>query len=66
MFLGNVGSSHRLDFIVSATEVNIAQRLAEEALSGQIMITERVYRKLDDSFQSASAKSSYTQGDGIR
>lgn len=51
MFLGNVGSSQRLDFTVIGTDVNIAQRLAAEALSSQILITDRVYRRLDDHFQ---------------
>jgi adenylate cyclase len=51
MFLGNVGSRQRLDFTVIGTDVNIAQRLAAEALSGQILITDRVYRRLDDQFQ---------------
>lgn len=51
MFLGNVGSSQRLDFTVIGTDVNIAQRLAAEASSGQILLTDRVYRRLDDHFQ---------------
>ena len=51
MFLGNVGSRQRLDFTVIGTDVNIAQRLAAEAVSGQILITDRVYRRLDDQFE---------------
>ena len=48
MFLGNVGSSRRLDYTVIGTDVNIAQRLASETLSGQILITDKVYENLND------------------
>ncbi len=50
MFLGNVGSSKRLDYTVIGADVNIAQRLASEASSGQILITDRVYNQLGDQF----------------
>lgn len=48
MFLGNVGSARRLDYTVIGTDVNIAQRLASETLSWQILITDRVYENLND------------------
>ncbi len=51
MFLGNVGSARRLDYTVIGTDVNIAQRLAAETLSGQILLTDRVYHHLDGDFQ---------------
>lgn len=50
MFLGNVGSAKRLDYTVIGTDVNIAQRLASETSSGQILITDRVYNNLDGQF----------------
>lgn len=43
VYLGNIGSARRLDYTVIGTDVNIAQRLASETESGQILITDRVY-----------------------
>ncbi|GEM_PF-252625 len=42
VFLGNVGSSQRLDYTVIGNQVNIAQRLAAESSSCQIYVTEPV------------------------
>ena len=50
VFLGNVGSRKRLDYTVIGADVNIAQRLASEAASGQILISERVKDRLNSHF----------------
>ncbi len=50
VFHGNVGSSRRLDYTVIGTDVNIAQRLADSTESGQILITDSVYRDVKGNF----------------
>jgi adenylate cyclase len=62
MFLGNVGSQKRLDYTVIGTDVNIAQRLASEAASGQILITESVSVQLDSRFRVAQETSRLLRG----
>jgi len=47
IFLGNVGSQKRFDYTVIGVEVNIAQRLAAVAASGQILITRNVKDRLN-------------------
>jgi adenylate cyclase len=49
IFLGNVGSTRRFDYTVIGADVNIAQRLAAVAESGQTLITRNVKERLDSS-----------------
>jgi adenylate cyclase len=62
MFLGNVGSSKRLDYTVIGPDVNIAQRLASETESGQILITDRVHATLSGKFPVRSEKKMLLRG----
>lgn len=52
MISGNIGSAslRRLDYTVIGDVVNTAQRLQSAAASDQILISERVYEKIKESF----------------
>ena len=50
VFLGNVGSSRRLDYTVVGNEVNIAQRLASESSACQVYLTGAVQAEIADAF----------------
>ncbi len=51
IFLGNVGSQRRFDYTIIGMEVNIAQRLAADARSGEILATQRVIDELGSQFK---------------
>ncbi|WP_304238553.1 adenylate/guanylate cyclase domain-containing protein [Jiulongibacter sediminis] len=53
MISGNIGSSSlkRLDFTVIGDAVNTAQRLQSKAGESQILITEKAYEQIKDSFK---------------
>ena len=50
VFLGNVGSTRRLDYTVVGNEVNIAQRLASESSACQVYLTEPVRAEICGAF----------------
>jgi class 3 adenylate cyclase/AmiR/NasT family two-component response regulator len=52
MISGNIGSANlrRLDYTVIGDEVNVAQRLQSVAQEGQIVITEKAYELVKESF----------------
>ena len=50
VFLGNVGSKQRLDYTVLGTDVNLSQRLASEAASNEILISESVKEHMGSQF----------------
>jgi len=51
VFLGNVGSSHRFDYTVIGTPVNVAQRIAAASPPGHIHITREVKEHVEPYFE---------------
>jgi class 3 adenylate cyclase len=53
MICGNIGSGElrRLDYTVIGDVVNTAQRLQDNAGQGQILISDKTYEKVKESFQ---------------
>jgi adenylate cyclase len=62
MFLGNVGSQKRFDFTVLGVDVNIAQRLATEAASGEILVTQGVKNEMSPDFRVKNESSRLLKG----
>ncbi len=62
VFLGNVGSQKRLDYTVIGTDVNLAQRLASEASSGEILISKSVREHMDTRFRVTQESSRLLRG----
>jgi len=62
MFIGNVGSQKRFDFTVLGVDVNIAQRLAMEAASGEILITQSVKIEMGPEFHIGNESSRSLKG----
>jgi adenylate cyclase len=62
LFLGNVGSQKRFDYTVIGTDVNVAQRLASEAPSGQILITKSVKDELGSKYNVTQESSRLLKG----
>ncbi|MCP3933611.1 MAG: hypothetical protein GY705_31475, partial [Bacteroidetes bacterium] len=62
VFLGNVGSSKRLDYTVIGKDVNVAQRLAADTRSGQILVTESVRKEVCERFQVKQEKDRLLKG----
>ena len=61
-FLGNVGSPKRFDYTVIGIDVNIAQRLASVASSGQTLITEKVMAGVSSQFHIAEEPLQHLKG----
>lgn len=64
VFIGNIGSSQRIDYTVVGTAVNMAQRLASAASAGQILFSEEVRKELSN--QKKTFPSIYTRLKGFK
>jgi adenylate cyclase len=53
--VGVVGYEGRYDYTANGSSVNLAARLADEAIDGQILISQRAHTALDDSLPTESA-----------
>ncbi len=62
IFLGNVGSQRRFDYTVIGMDVNIAQRLATDARSGEILVTQVVRRDLGSQYSVKEESSRLLKG----
>jgi adenylate cyclase len=62
VFLGNVGSSHRFDYTVIGTQVNVAQRIAAASPASHIHITREVKEHVDSYFEIADVGSMRLRG----
>ncbi len=51
MTVGNIGSEMHKDYTVIGNQVNVASRLESLAESGQILVSQRTYSRVKDSFQ---------------
>lgn len=62
VFLGNVGSSHRFDYTVIGTQVNMAQRIATASPSGHIHVTREVKEHIEPYIEVAEVGSMRLRG----
>jgi adenylate cyclase len=62
VFLGNVGSRRRFDYTAIGVPVNIAQRLASDADSGEILVTHSVADRLGLEFSVVNESSRLLKG----
>lgn len=53
--IGMVGSEGRYDYTASGTSVNLAARLSDHAMDGEILLSPRAYTAIEDSFRADSS-----------
>jgi class 3 adenylate cyclase len=49
--VGNFGSSHKIDYTIIGSPVNLAARLQSHARAGTVLISEETWQLVDDSFE---------------
>lgn len=62
VFLGNIGSSERMEFTVIGDTVNVASRFSSLARAGQILVTDTVATRLDGQIRQIPRGASVIKG----
>ena len=65
IFAGEVGWKARREYTVMGDEVNLAARLMTKAQPGQILISERVYERVRDSFEAEKVEPLHLKGKSL-
>jgi class 3 adenylate cyclase len=65
IFAGEVGWKARREYTVMGDEVNLAARLMSKAQPGQILISERVYERVRDSFDADKVEPLHLKGKSL-
>ena len=60
--VGNVGSDQLMDYTVIGNTPNIARRLQERALPGQILIGHRAYKALEETIKAREIEPLHLKG----